>query len=87
MSTLDLARISLRRELSVAAVSSFFSLYPGGRNALISWTTTPALGFVRVVDVVFVSATSVDVVGFEEGHLKKNNSNHQCLAFNSSIES
>jgi len=31
-----------------------------------------ALGFVRgVVDVVFVSAASVDVVSFEEGHLKE----------------
>lgn len=68
MSTLDLARISLRRELSVTAASSFFSLYPDGRKALISWTTMLGLGFVRgVVDVVFVSAISVDVVGFEEG--------------------
>lgn len=85
MSTLDLAKISLRREFSVVAVSSFFSLYPGGRNALISWTTMLALGFVRgVVDVVCVSAVSVDVVGFE-GHLKKNDHHH--LAFNLLIES
>lgn len=56
----------------MTVASSFFSLYPGGRNALISWTTRLGLGFVRgVVDVVFVSTASVDVVGFEEGHLKE----------------
>lgn len=50
-------------------ISSFFSLYPEGRNALISWTTVLALDFARgVVNMVFVSITSVDV-GFEEGHL------------------
>lgn len=60
----------------MTTASSFFSLYPDGRNALISWTTTLALGFVRgVVNVPFVSVASVDVVGFEEGHLKKRNGN------------
>jgi len=58
----------------VTAASSFFSLYPGGKNALISWTAMLALGFVRiVVDVVFISSVfvaSVDVVGFE-GHLEE----------------
>lgn len=50
-----------------------------------------ALGFVRgVVDVVFVSAASVDVVGFEEGHLKEksiiiDNFNYQ-LDLDSSIQ-
>lgn len=74
--------MSLRIELSVTAlVSSFFSLYPVGRNALISWTTKLIFGFIDVtvdvtgfidgvVDVILVSAISVDVVCFEEGHLK-----------------
>jgi hypothetical protein len=56
----------------VTAASSFFNLYPGGSNALISWTTMLALGFVRgVVDVVFVSGASVDVVGFGGAHLEE----------------
>lgn len=60
----------------MTAASSFFNLYPRGKNALISWATMLALGFVRgVVNVVFVSVASVDVVGFEEGHLEKNNDN------------
>lgn len=56
----------------MTAASSFFNLYPAGRNALMSWTTMLALGFVRgVVDVVFVSVASVDVVGFGGGHLEE----------------
>jgi len=48
-------------------------LYPGGKNALISWTTIPVLGFSRgVVDVTFVSTAAADVVDFEKGPLEKN---------------
>lgn len=76
--------MSLRSELSVVTVSAFLSLYPGGKNALMSWATTLTLGFPRgVVDVTLVSAASV--VGFEEGHLARKLLNYHPRVLHSSF--